>query len=204
MRVFSTDQPHLETRADNVSSAIPVSRAHCAMVNVFPLNVQKVLFDLLLACSTRVAQKQFSGEYGPSKSFRSIECADVGLGPISAKNASNDRHRSATFIPRPPYRGYDFVFWFPHLVCMLVQILCSGLPLKLCRVFLSLADSRTVQWHPRDLETFKFPVLIKNSLPHRHLHKNPFFPLWLVAARKTVNASFIELSIPKTGSEVYG
>jgi hypothetical protein len=49
----------------------------------------------------REAQRQFSGEYGPSLSMRS-SVAPGGLSPMSAAKFSNTDHRSQTVIPRPP------------------------------------------------------------------------------------------------------
>ena len=61
-----------------------------------------VLPRRLVACSAWVAQRQFSGEYGPSLSMRSIDRSADGRTPMSDTKFSNIIQRVQIVIPRPP------------------------------------------------------------------------------------------------------
>ena len=106
-KVSSTVHP-LFRRSYIVWTHMFISRAHSDAVLVMPLYVINRLLRVLLCWVVAVAQRQFSGEYGPLTSILSIDVPG-GLSPMSFKNwAKSFFHASHMAILRPPYKGYNF------------------------------------------------------------------------------------------------
>jgi len=167
VRAFSVGQPKRFTLRSRVSSEIPTSRAHCDMFMVFPLKVSSWLLRLLLACSNRVAQRQFSGEYGPLLSgYLSKECILDGRGPISDRNLSKESHLGSTEIPRPPYSAYDRLEGLMHLFLIPLHVRCSVVPFNEWVVCRTLAASLREHRHFVVFLMRKFPVVHVTAFPH--------------------------------------
>lgn len=169
---FSTDHSNLDSRAESVSWSIPTSRDHSASVWVRFWYVISVLFRLLFACSTGVAQKQFSGEYGALLSRRSMLWERLGFGPMSARNCSKSSHRGSHVIPRPPYLAKDSLSGFSHLLRSSVQVLCSGVFVRPCVVMRMVAFSLVAHRHVFELHMTRFPFITCHRRPQRHSHSH--------------------------------
>lgn len=173
LSAFSTDHLSKFSRRSSASGESPTLRAHWLVFMVKPSNVINLLFDLLLACSSRVAQRQLLNVYGPSLSGkRSIVCFGDGNDPISAKKASNECHLAETLIPLPPYRENERLFGFSHLLSIPLQILCSAVlakPWEVLRSFTAFLSE-----HRQTVDRFerKFPVEQVTIEPHTHRHSH--------------------------------
>jgi hypothetical protein len=168
----SADQPR-RNLMPRVSTLTPSSLAHCDSVCDRPLNSMTKLFDLLLACSMRSAQRQFAFEYGPLKSMRSTECFGDGRGPMSAKNVSNFFHDGSTVTPLSPYPIYDLWFGLVHLVHIWLHALCSGVFVIPCVVRSRMRFLRNSHMHVSFFNFSKFPVNENTVFPQtqRHSHR---------------------------------
>lgn len=174
MSAFSSDHLSRLILRSIASALTPISLAHWAVVWVRPLSVIIRLVRLLFACSIGVAQRQFSGEYGPSLSGHlSSVCFGEGRNPMSAKNVSKESHLSATTIPRPPYRKNDWFLLLRHLLSIPPHIRCSGVLFNPCIVLLFAARARKAHLHLSDvlfLGFCKFPEADMMNAPHVHRH----------------------------------
>lgn len=149
-----------------VCGFMPTSRAQSINTIVRPNASRRTVLRRLTDCSRTVAHRQFSGEYGPLLSLRSMECAGEGRGPMSTRKCAKVLHRSHTVIPRPPYRKYPGLEGLPHRCFMPSQTLNSGSEAIGVRPDLRLAYC----WQPQEVV---FPVrrllrLTMEVLPQSH------------------------------------
>lgn len=172
MSARSTDQFSKLSRRSRVLSLIPISRAQAAIGRVWPLNESRRILLLFRACSAYVAHRQFSGEYGPSLSIRSMLCFGDGRGPISLKKFSNNRHRGATVMPRPPYLLYELALGLSHRFRMPDQIAYSTVLDWWCVTALRYAESLKAQRHLSPRFAKRLPRLITTTAPQTHWQIN--------------------------------
>lgn len=142
--------PSMSNLALIVRAGIPVSRAHSAEVMRFPCASITTFMRLLQLCCELVAHLQLLASYQPHGLIRSRLCFGLGLGPISARNLSNEsRHSTDMLIPAPPYLGKALSLALKHLFFAPAQILYSGVLERPC--VLSISDAFSFCRHPHDL-----------------------------------------------------
>ncbi len=154
------------------SRDIPTLSAQAIRHLVSPLNSIRRFTRMFLACSCAVAQRQFSGEYGPFWSGnRSIECLGEGRLPISARKLENFSQRSHTLIPRPPYKSQSWFSGFVHRFHILLHVKHSALFVS---PWFSLPD-----WHPQLFDKLRCRAFVNTifSRPHMHRHHHVVSPL---------------------------
>src|SRR5690348_5905616 len=95
-RTISVGNPR-STRFQRVLGFIANFLAHLLRDIVWPSKVRLIFVLRLFCCSSRVAQRQFSGEYPFVPSMRSSE-RSFGGSPISATKVSKFNQRSQTVM----------------------------------------------------------------------------------------------------------
>jgi hypothetical protein len=143
---------------------IPTISAHAITHLVSPRNSIRRLARILRACCCAIAQRQFSGEYGPFWSGkRSIECLGDGRLPISLRKFENFSQRSQTLMPRPPYKCQSACPGLVHLIHILLQVRHSALFVSPCS---SLPD-----WQPQLFDMPRCRALVKTTFSNPHMHR---------------------------------
>lgn len=156
---------------------MPTVSAHSIRHFVSPLNSIIRLTRIFLACCWAVAQRQFSGEYGPFWSgYLSIECRGDGRRPISLRKFENFSQRSQTLMPRPPYRCQSWWVGLVHLFHIRLHVRHSALFVS---PWSSLPD-----WQPQLLDRLRCSALVKTifSRPQMHRQYHVVSPLLDVGA----------------------
>lgn len=145
----------------------------------------------LAFCSVGVAQRQFSGEYGPLTFMRSMLCLGVGLRPISLRKFGYEvLHRSQISIPRPPYSEYLVLLGLQHLCTIPPQVLYSGINFPL-----TASPWVSPRLQPQDLESPLRKLLPYTivDFPQSHLHNQWIFSCF---PTRLASAYFKTISLP--------